>query len=268
MNSLLLFFFITVLPATAAPVGKVFRRIDNRVEIMGPGITAFKAGTILVVAGRHGNVPVQIRRTFHTKVDATILKVPANVATGNPVYLKGDEPVENMPMDKPLVEAAPASQVFSTGVEFLSPGWDVFNGRGKRVQASYSVMGADNVPTKLRFEFNFTGAERSHEYTMGIYVFGDLPATKPGYAVGNPGVIEREDFQAKVAERDFGTLVTDESGNGSALFEYDLPSGNLSFQFAVRAGACKPVKKNAPECGVIFRSGGKFGLRLIHIKPP
>lgn len=261
-------------PLAAAPVGKVFRKQGNTVEITGAGIARLTEGAALTIVTRSGTVDIRVQRAFHTKVAAVVVQGAAgNIAAGDAVYIKGTEPGSTP--SEPKVQAAEGVgdlAVLSSNIVALTPGWDIFALPTAKVSASFFPLGQNGVATKVRFEFSLTGAERNHEYTVGIHLFHPTDAAVSpvpvsiGYAVGRPAPVEREGHTALVAARDFGTITTDASGNATVAFEYTMPAEDMHFQFTVRTGVCLPAKRKTAGCNVVFRSGGRYGDRLERLR--
>ncbi|MFC2157548.1 tetratricopeptide repeat protein [Acidobacteriota bacterium] len=160
--------------------------------------------------------------------------------------------------------------VSSTGVvkeAALVPGWDIFNVplQGGKVRWSTSDAGGGQLVFRATFELS--GAQPNHSYTVGAHFFEPQGQRLPdvnqfgGLKLGSGrGAITRVGQTATcIGCFDFGKLVTDGKGNGSASFKYTVPAAVYYLHFNVRVGECDPGRGVTAGCGVVFWTGGKFG---------
>jgi hypothetical protein len=149
----------------------------------------------------------------------------------------------------------------------LSPGWDIFNGPISSGSVIWQIVG-----DTLQVKFQLNGADPNHEYTLMATFFDPDDRTKLPDLNQIPGWIEygtsvaprfncfRDGITASgPGELTFGHLNTDSNGDGVSQFEFILPPGTYYTQFTIRRGECWPGKGDYSGCGVVYRTGNKYG---------
>ena len=118
--------------------------------------------------------------------------------------------------------------------------------------------------------FSLTGSQPNGTFTGGAHFFpADLsqcPFVSNFGAGTNPGNTcagNRESVTASSDGWDFGVIHTDAGGNATVVFNLTPRPGTYRTEFTVRYGNPCP-----PNCGVVYRSGGKFATGFAVITVP
>jgi len=151
----------------------------------------------------------------------------------------------------------------------LTKGWDIFNEPLSDGEVKWQIIGNKT----FEVSFQLKSARPNHTYTVGAHFFNPDNLRENftvngfiGYTLGNKaGMVVREGNSAYVFSYDFGRLVTDSQGNGSARFIGNIPPGKYALQYTVRIGECFPSKGITSGCGAVFRSGKRFAENLVTI---
>jgi hypothetical protein len=116
-------------------------------------------------------------------------------------------------------------------------------------------------PTRTRnlvVTYRLEDAEPDHAYTVGVHFYNRRALTVDpgvhrfaGTFVGH-AVATREGRTAFVDAWDFGTLTTDDDGDGTRVLSLSVPAARYTLQFTVRHGACPG------DCAVSYRTGTAF----------
>ncbi len=171
-------------------------------------------------------------------------------------------PPTNTPVPPPPPTATPP---ISSGREALTPGWDIF-----AVALTSGSVTWTASPGSLTVVYQLTGSLPNGTYTGGAHFFPTNLAQCPfvsnfgaGINPGNTCAGSREGVTASSDGWDFGVMHTD--GNGSATVQFNLSPrpGTYRTQFTIRYGNPCP-----PNCGVVYRTGGKFASSFTVITIP
>jgi hypothetical protein len=197
----------------------------------------------------------------------------AQSAAGNPPPPSSTTPVPlpsatRAPPPPPPPSATPPpspTPLVSFGREALSPGWDIFN-----VALSSGSVSWTAGPGSLSVTFQLTGAPPNGTFTGGAHFFPTNPPQCPfesNFNAGtHPGTTcagSREGVTTSVDGWDFGVIHTDASGSATVQFNLSPHAGTYRTQFTVRFGNPCP-----PNCGVVYRSGGRFATTFAVVAIP
>jgi len=150
----------------------------------------------------------------------------------------------------------------------LSPGWDIFNGPISSGSVSWNVVG-----DILKVEFEVSGAQPNHKYVLMATFFDPDSNTKlqdidqiPSWTKYGASVAPRFDCcreglcASGPGEITFGYMNTNSNGDGTSQFDFKMPTGIYYTQFSIRIGGeCWPGKGDYSGCGVVYRTGNKYG---------
>ncbi|MFA6316359.1 MAG: hypothetical protein WC943_02990, partial [Elusimicrobiota bacterium] len=152
----------------------------------------------------------------------------------------------------------------------LTPGWDVFDAPLRQGRVRWTLGEAGQGRKRFTAAFELKGAQPRHSYTVGAHFFEPKGTTvKPvtsfgGWKVGDDkGELTRDGITAMLAGGwDFGTLTTDEKGDGAFEFDSLIPAEDFYLQYTIRTGRCRPSEGVTDGCAAVYRSGGKLGAKL------
>jgi virginiamycin B lyase len=146
----------------------------------------------------------------------------------------------------------------------LTPGWDIFSGPLTKGSVVWNVPDGQR---RLNVTFILNGALPDHQYTVGAHFFqaGTDVDFGAGKHIGG-GTITRDGVTADVDGWDFGFLLTDSEGDGSAHFNLVPNSGTYHVQFTVRIGGAPGCF--VTDCRVVYRTGYPFSVNTEKIIIP
>jgi hypothetical protein len=149
----------------------------------------------------------------------------------------------------------------------LSPGWDIFNRPISAGSVTWNSLG-----TNLNVRFELSGADPNHKYALMATFFDPDSNTTlqdlnqiPSWMQYGSIVAPRFDCcregicASGPGEITFGYMNTDSNGDGISQFNFNMPTGVYYTQFSIRNGECWPGKGDYSGCGVVYRTGEKYG---------
>lgn len=208
-----------------------------------------------------------------SKADFTVTETPAAVnahSAGTQQDLQGNA------QETSSQESSTISQSIDHKA-ILSPGWDIFDRPISNGFVAWKI-----VEDTLKVKFELIGAEANNKYTLMATFFDpdgktklqDINQisgwTKYGSSVAPRFNCCREGLCASgPGEITFGYMNTDSSGDGVSQFDFNMPPGTYYTQFSIRTGECWPGKGDYSGCGVVYRTGNRYGdgFEIIDINP-